>query len=436
MKPFNKNIKIYFLIGYFGISNLLWLLAKASQGTPLYPEFTPIYVSQLSAINGAMMMSLNFILAGRIKLFERIFGGLDKVYKFHKKIGKYAFALLWFHPLFLILDNFLGLKTILRYLWFGETMAYNFGLAALYLMTILIILTVAIKLPYHIWKHTHRLMVLALIFAAAHINTAFSDTTYFLPLKIWLLAFASFGIFMWFYTEIIFGRFGKHIHTYKVSKLNIKGSIAELIFENVKNPITYIGGQFVLMSFKNNKRIPAEFHPYTISSGPNEDLRISAKDLGNYSTKLFSAQPGDEVKIIGPYGFFTYESLKEHKNQIWIAGGIGVTPFLSILTDMIEKNADNDISFIYSVKSPEEAVYLQEIKYKISNLKNGKLIEHYSDQAGFLNAVVIAKMTGKNLPSATILMCGPAVMTAKLKQNFKDAGIPQERVIFEDFDFK
>lgn len=436
MKPYDKKYKNLILLSISVITNALWILSKVITKERFEIDELTTYFSQFLAINGVVLISLNFILASRLKFIERLFGGLDKVYKFHSRIGKVAFVMVWAHPILLMLENFIGIESIARYFLPGKNAAINFGILSLYILTVLIILTVVVKLPYEIWKQIHKLMLFTLVLAGAHINLIRSDTSAFLPLKIWILTFVALGVWFWIYNEVIYTRFGKLIHLYKVKSIKQRGVITELSLENVKNPLSFSAGQYVLMSFENNDEISQELHPYSLSSGPHEELRISSKTLGNYSEDLTNVDKGDLVKLIGPYGYFTFDGHKEHKKQLWIAGGIGVTPFLSMLSEMVAKKSSNHVDFIYSVKDKEEAVYVDEIKANASKLKSVRIFEHYSDQTGFLNADVISKMLGEDLKDHLVMICGPSIMMYNLSKSLRSAGVPKEKIVFEDFSFK
>jgi len=99
-------------------------------------------------------------------------------------------------------------------------------------------------------------------------------------------------------------------------------------------------GQFVFISF--NQESLSESHPFPISSGPDENLlRITIKNLGDYTKTLTEKlQKGTIAKIEGPYGVFSYKNTP-NENQIWIAGGIGITPFVSFIKDMFKKRVNN-----------------------------------------------------------------------------------------------
>jgi predicted ferric reductase len=104
-----------------------------------------------------------------------------------------------------------------------------------------------------------------------------------------------------------------------------------------------------------------ESHPFTISSAPAEDvLRLTIKASGNFTRDLFARlKEGSDAIIEGAYGMFNYKT--GGPKQIWIAGGIGLTPFLSFVRDM-DGILQHKVDLYYTVRHPEEAVFVEELE--------------------------------------------------------------------------
>lgn len=101
-----------------------------------------------------------------------------------------------------------------------------------------------------------------------------------------------------------------------------------------EKPLHYRSGQFAFVRFRNNP----EQHPYTIASSPVNplELRFVIKALGDDTRHLVETlAPGVKAEVEGPYGCFDFECGLER--QIWVAGGIGITPFLSRLTALAQQ---------------------------------------------------------------------------------------------------
>lgn len=426
----SKITKFAFVMLIPVITIILWYADTSRFG--FIPSLWLSYASQIIGILSLSFLVVNFSLSSRIRFIEKIFGGLDRSYKIHKLTGKIAFYLIIFHPIFFALRRFTGIDTILLYFVPGNNLAYNFGIGAFWLLVMLIVATITIKLPYHIWKITHRFMIVVLVFAGIHayLNNEFGIEVY----KYWLIFITVLGVLMFIYREFWYEFFGP-VYFYKVKNIRQLGSITEFEFEAENKFFDFSPGQFVFMSFRNNKEISQEAHPFSISSYPaSKTFKVAAKSSGDYTAKLAKVKVGDRVKVWGPHGYFS--TLPHDSDQIWIAGGIGVTPFLSMLSYETQNLMPNDkkVAFFYCTKNVEEAVYKDEIISTASHAQNVSTIFHTSDDMGFVTAEQVLKLSGfEDLTNKKIYICGPPVMMFKLQKGFVAIGVKEADIIFEDF---
>lgn len=436
MQKIHKNLKTILFSSVILITIALWTYTKvAIENEDIFSSVLK-NSAQVFGLLAVVFFGINFLLATRFYFIENLFGGLDKMYKFHKLIARIAFTLAWAHPILLLLRNFRGIESLQRYFVPDDNVRLNMGIFALYLMTLLVLFSVTKFLPYQIWKNSHRLMVFVMVFLFVHLVNAPGTIDSNILLKIWIYGWILVAVLCWIYIELLYKRIGP-VFYYKVSKINKLGNVNELYFEPQNKPMVYHAGQFTFMSFINNKEIQAELHPFTISSNPHEYyIRISAKNSGDYTSTLDKVNVGDMVKLIGPYGYFTRDRLISFKNQIWIAGGIGVTPFLSMLAMEKDEPTGNKINFFYTTKTEEEAVYKDEILKDAENLTDLKVNLNVDTTDGYLSAKKIQEKIDFDLKEAHILLCGPAAMMYSLRKQFKELGLTDEQIIFEDFALK
>lgn len=419
----------------------LWLLAYLDNNIPL--EFTQTfrYIGQLLGLVGVVLLAMNYLIATRLYLIELLYGGLDKVYKLHAKLGKIAFLLIILHPIALALNQIENSQWVIAmFVPFTEisSTAMNAGVIGLYLFIILIILSIFRFMPYHIWKWTHMLLGVPFLLISFHALQARGISREYAALEAWVIMWILIGIMSYVYKTFLYKWLGPKAQYVISSVKNIGAGITEIYFSPKSKKLSYEPGEFVFVSFKSNPRIPSEHHPYTISSSPaKEDLRISFKVFGDYTEKLVSAQIGDEVDLFGPYGEFTSNVFSSYKKQIWIAGGIGITPFMSMM-DYESTNEDSkDIIFYYSVNKIEEAVYDLELERMMTGADdNIRYKLHVASEKGYLSALDIQKRIGeKDLSEWLILMCGPLPMVKSLEKQFLELGVKKSRIVYEEFGF-
>jgi len=378
-------------------------------------------IGQLSALIGAVLLGITFLFNTRLKFLENIFGGLDKVYIAHHILGTVSFLFLLFHPIFLALKfATFSASSALSFLLPGQNLAINFGIFALTSMILLLFLTFFINMKYNIWKLTHQFLGLSLLLAAIHIILIPSDISRNVFLKTYILFFITLGILSFLYKTLLHNIFIKK-YNYKVKEVSIFGNITEIKLES-DNIFNYTPGQFIFINFPS---ISKEYHPFSITSSLKDfHISISVKSLGDYTKDIKNIKSGEPALIEGPYGRFKSNA----KDQIWVAGGIGITPFLSMAKNLKEKKAD----LYYCVNKKEEAVFLPELKAIAEKNKNFNLIPHYSNEKGHITANYINN-TSKNIKEKDILLCGPVSMMTSLKKSFKSLGINTNKIRSEEF---
>jgi predicted ferric reductase len=286
---------------------------------------------------------------------------------------------------------------------------------------------------YDDWKKLKRWIGIFFIVAFFH-----SLTVNALDAKIaitWVMIFFIIGTASYLYTEI-FGRFFKKYLPYKVEAVrHPNNSSTEVTLRARKEPIKkHRAGQFLFVRFPSDKDLN-ESHPFTISSAPAEDvLRLTIKASGNFTRDLFAKlKEGADAIIEGAYGMFNYKS--GGPKQIWIAGGIGLTPFLSFVRDM-DGDLQHNIDFYYTVRHPEEAIFVEE--FEAAAAKNPRLKVHirYSAKDGSLTIEHIVKNTGGDVSGYEIYLCGPLPMIQAFEKKFLELGVPKNNIHYEEFNFR
>lgn len=434
---------------------IIWLFMEPLSQRFVSPTVALLSIGKLAGLVGLVMYALNLIYATRLRFLENWFGGLNRVYIAHHLLGGLALILLCLHPLFLALRY--GTNSIYEAAIFLlphglspakaffnpdasahvgvlQQWAILFGMIAFWGMVVLLIITFFIKLPYRVWLFTHKFLGVAFFFAGLHVLFISSDTADSAPLKYYLLSIAALGILAFIYRTLL-GRILIRRYQYYVDEVKVVGgNVTQLTMRPVKQRMTYKPGQFIFIRFlfSGADKVTHEWHPFSISSTPTNDrLQISVKALGDYTSALTGLKQGAIAEVEGAYGKFSFTNYR-NLNQIWVAGGIGITPFLSMAQSLPDK--DFKIDLYYSVKTATEAVDWQKLA-SIAQVKNGnfRLIPYVKDQMpDFLNATYIEKMSG-GLGNKEVFICGPPPMMKALRQQFRDKGVMSSMIHTEEF---
>ena len=418
---------------------IVMLLGPKSTGRP---ELLDLSVS-LGFI-GLAVMALQFVNSARLKFLNRPFG-TDLVYHFHRQIGIAAFLMVFAHPILLfILDSrYLRLLNLITAPWRAR-----FGVVAALLLIFVVWMAEyrqKLKIPYAFWKLWHGIIATAMIaLALLHIYQAGSYTDLQWKQVLWI-GYSVLLILTLLYTRVLYPL--KLIRApYKVMKVDReRGDVWTIGLEAARGKgLRFSPGQFVWLTAWKTPFSDSE-HPFSIASSAEKanSINLSIKNLGPFTAKIQSLKPGDKVFVDGPYGSFSIDRYPEAKNFVFIPGGIGVTPIMSMLRTMADRNDQRPVKLFYNNQTWEAVTFREEVKelQKKLNIEVIYTIEKppqdWQGESGFLNAEIIQKHTPQDWMNegTEVFLCGPtpmmnAVEKALLKAGFKENKIHSERYAF------
>jgi ferredoxin-NADP reductase len=164
---------------------------------------------------------------------------------------------------------------------------------------------------------------------------------------------------------------------------------------------------------------------------------------GDWSSDVCSSdlKAGSPVQIEGPYGDLALHE-DASRPAVFLAGGIGVTPFRSMVLDASNRGLQHRLFLFYSNRKPADAAYLTELRELEQKNPRFKLIATFTEgeavpqggavEHGYITAKMIAKHVG-DLSSSIFYVAGPPAMVSAMEAVLKDAGIGQENVHAEKF---
>ena len=185
---------------------------------------------------------------------------------------------------------------------------------------------------YERWRPLHRTTGLFVATGFVHgllDGSPFPDSA---VLRWTYVAIGGVGLAFYVYRELLARHF-LSLHDYQVATVSeIDEGLAEIALRPLGRPVEFVPGQFAMVHLE--AKDGWHRHPFTISSAPHEHVvRVTVKALGDYTSRLQElVEPGMPAVIGGPHGRFTH--WKGTIRQVWIAGGVGVAPFLSWLRSL------------------------------------------------------------------------------------------------------
>jgi predicted ferric reductase len=409
---------------------VLWVVFRpVNDGTRAH--FTRQMIGEVIGSTAVVLIACAMFLSTRFRFLEPYFGGLDQMYQSHKRAGMMGIFLLLVH-VFTVPLNASQIKP-------GTPL----GAVAFLGLLILVLLTIAPRIPvigrftkfaYDKWRQSHRLIGLFFIIGFAHamlVDPLVRHTTvpfFYLFILFWV------GAISYLYALFIAKAVRKTYPYIAVAVSRLNGTTVEITLKPKGEKLSFTGGQFVFVRFEGD-RVLAEPHPFTVSSAPDEDqVRITVKASGDGTQYLFDhVKAGMTARVDGAYGMFNYKT--GGKQQIWIAGGIGLTPFLSWIRDFKEQLSEHEIDFYYCMRVPEDALFLGEVEEAAAQHKNFRAHVSYSNTDGHLSVEQVEASSG-GIQDKEIYLCGPIAMIQALQKGFMKLGTPAAQLHFEEFNFR
>ncbi len=439
----NKSLFIFIIIVFF-VGLTIYLLPAQSLEMNDLSNADDFYISDITLNTGRVigvisifLLGLTIFIGGSSRLLDKIFG-LDRVLRFHKIFALVSFCILFFHVFLITISSIIEGTSIIEFYasYIGE-LIFLAGVISFDLFFVLVITTLFSKhLNFSLWLTIHRLSAAAFAIALYHCYNfgVLSGPAGEIPSLNFLIylgiAFALSGVII----RIVFLFLKKKKYSTIVEIKKETYNTNSVIVQKPEG-FTYKSGQFCFISFY--KRRMHNPHPFTISSSPDEQYLIfTIKASGKFTKRIGGLKKGDKIKIDGPYGLFTFKK----KKSIFIAGGVGITPFRSILGDKLNFIKGNNVKLIYLNKTKKDIIFnewldnLRESKkflpldiiYILTSEKN-KEYEFENIESNFLSKYIDINN------DYNYYVCGPSSMMKKTFNILRKNKIKNSRIYYEKF---
>lgn len=418
---------------------------------PFSPYFYPdliLHSWSVGMLFGLLAFSavvLQFFLGSRIKALDRLFGQ-DRVLRAHGVLGVLI-------PVFLA--GHVVTKNLSQY---EVNLQVNLGQAAAALFTLVIVLSALLMSPvvlrrwqpllalrrwtarrlrlrYQHLRAIHNAVSLAGILAAAHVLLASSTSENLTrPLFLGLWFVLGMGVYAHhrLVKPLLLGR-----APWEVTEVRAEAANVWTIRLTPKGgEFRYRPGQFVYVAFVQ-PGLPTEEHPFTLSSGGDVPIALTVKAGGSFTARLGELRPGSQARVDGPYGLFTLDREPAGRPLVFLAGGIGITPFLGFLRSLPSPLGRN-IRLLWNVRTLAEAFAHAELSERAR--KDGRfeytLLLSREEVPGTHHARLTPETLSRLVelpPDAAYYLCGPEAQMHALIRALTRRGVPPARIHFERF---
>ncbi len=184
--------------------------------------------------------------------------------------------------------------------------------------------------------------------------------------------------------------------------------------------------------------------PYSISSSPRQrayyEITVARIPQGFVSDYFIDkVKVGDRFTANGPAGVFHFQPVFHSKKSLFLSGGSGITPFLSMTREILDAALDRDVVLLYGCRSPEAALYHEELSAYAAQYPNFRYhlvvsdpVEGWTGETGFLNKELIARLV-PDFMERTSYICGPQIMNDFCQKELAALGVPSKQVRREMF---
>ena len=415
--------------GYYGGSGLIPMVLGASAFT---------------------WLNAQLIISARPKLIESTFG-LDRIFRFHSLMPVIAIIAAFVHKL-IKGDSFeeslktqLGDAAIVIFIVVSVlALVFMIDTVVRWIKPLGIVRQYAIKLlvgKYNIQKLLHNAVVAAVILVFIHVMLSYSARN----------AFVKTVYIAYFAASVGFYLYHKVVMRYFLSKKYIVGKITEESGSMVTITLKpesgkvgrYLPGQFGFIRIQGDG-ISGEEHPFSLTSEPTntDTISMTIKNLGDWTADVQKIRPGSKARLTGPYGRFSPLLYPADKAVVLIAGGVGITPMLSILRYFHKKDKDRKVILFWGINNRNELIFPDEFAAFGRDMKNFTLVPvvareaDYEGEKGYITHEILERVMKDNntdLRDAQYFICGPAVMQKNVIKGLKSNGISRKYIHFESF---
>ncbi len=389
---------------------------------------------------GLAMMVLQFVATARINRIEASYG-IDILLQFHRYTSLVAFFMVLLHPvmLFIAQPETLSLLNFFTAPWRARMAVL--GTLAFIALVVTTIWRKPLGIPYEPWRTSHTVLsVLAVGLGFGHAIGVGNYLGLFWKAVLWG-AIALTALWLIVYVRLVKPWLMMRKPYLVEEVIPERGNVWTLALRPWGHEgFCFQPGQFAWLTLDTTPLSMRE-HPFSMSSSGDHSERIEfgIKALGDFTNTVKDIKPGTKAYLDGPYGVFTVDRYQDAAGFVLIAGGIGITPMMSILLTAAERQDDRPYLLIYASKTWDDITFrenLEELKDKL-NLTIVPVLreppEEWMGEQGYVDKDLLARYIPKHKGSRQYFICAAPKMMDQVERALHDLDVPVTNVHMEHF---
>lgn len=393
---------------------------------------------------GLAMMALQFVLTGRYHHIATTFG-LDSMLQYHRQIGLVAFGFILAHPIILFLVD----PGYLSYLDPRDNLPRALSLSAALAGLILLIATslwrLTFRLSYEWWRLLHGVFAFGiLVVGVVHILQVGYYVAAFWQ-QVLFVAFTAVAVGLLLNTRLV-RPWRMRRRPYRVveirEEIRYEDDVAWTLAlaPDGHRGMTFKPGQFAWITLQETP-FSMQQNPYSFASSAEDApgvLEFTVKVEGSFSASVGDAEPGWRAYLEGPYGYFVPDP-DPAVGCVFIVGGVGVTPAMSMLRTFADRKDPRSLHLIYANIAKPEAIFWNEIERleKLLNLTVTHVLENppagWDGEEGLLDKDMLERLLPEHPNRHEYFICGPEPLMNIAERSLLALGVEQRRVLSERF---
>jgi predicted ferric reductase len=390
---------------------------------------------------GLSMLALQFVITGRFANVARTLD-MDDKFEYHRMCGLIAFGFILLHPLILFAADADYLSFLDPRENAPRAVALTAVLAALVLLVTTTLWRQALRIPYEWWRLSHGLVAAFIVFVGlVHILQVGFYVSVWWKQVLWV-SLTGAAIFLLVNTRAV-RPFRARRTPYRVTQVRKeRGPAWTLVVEPRGHAgLRFEPGQFAWITVAGSP-FSLQQHPFSFSSSAETagQLEFTIKELGDFTETVGGIEPGSTAYVEGPYGAFTPDDDSTRGSLVFFAGGVGITPIMSILRTLAARGDPRSLTLVYANKVWEDVLFREDLAALagVLDLKVVHVLEHppegWDGERGRITPGLIGRHLAEDHSSvAAYFICGPEPMMDIVERDLRRRGAPLRKLRSERF---